>query len=74
MLLFEFLTFSIKLKSVYAFGFSICLSVHSLTLVNVLQMSQNLYRLFIFDVVWTNGWSTDMHKVHLKLQVTHCTL
>ena len=31
----------------------VCLSVHTLTFVNILQMSWNLHMLFIFDTKWT---------------------
>ena len=42
-----------KSWNVYAFSLSIRPSVHALTLVNILQMSWNLYMLFIVDIEWT---------------------
>ena len=35
------------------FMHSVCLSVHALTVVNILPMPLNLYMLFISDIEWT---------------------
>ena len=47
------LILSNKVENVYALGLSVCPSVHILSVVNILQMSLNLYMLFISDVEWT---------------------
>ena len=39
-----------KLKSDYDFGLPVCLSVHALTLVNILQVSWNLNMILISDI------------------------
>ena len=51
----SFSTFSnkVEMHSIYAIGLSVCLSVHALTLVNILQISWNVYTLFIPDVALT---------------------
>ena len=43
---------------------SACLSVRALTLVNILQMSWNWYRLFIYDIAWTV-----LKMVYIRLMV-----
>lgn len=52
--MFLFNTFQRKLKSVYAFGLSVCLSVRlsvcALALVNILRMTWNLYMLRLFSI------------------------
>ena len=48
--LFLQIVFNILQESWKVFIHSVCLSVHALTLVNILQMSWNLYVLFISDV------------------------
>ena len=45
--------FPTKLRSVYVFGFSVCSSVRSLTLVNILHMTWNWYMLFVSDAEGT---------------------
>ena len=43
---------------------SVCLSVHALTLVNILQMSWNWYMLFMSDIAWTV-----LKMVYIRLMV-----
>ena len=74
-----FLTLSNKVKKCLCIYLYICLSVRTLTLLNILQMSSNLYVLFISDIAWTvlkNGMhkSYDSSTKTYKSFPIHCDL
>ena len=48
-----FLHFPTKVKSVYAYGLSVCPSASALTIVNILQIFLNWYMFIIFYIAWT---------------------